>query len=292
MINHDGLKKLDTTLTIKPFVKMNAPHMELTIGWLYPSLMGTYGDRGNVICLQQRAQWRGIQVHVKPLDQQTPSAEFHNIDVLVGGGAQDRQQEIVMRDLQGAKAEVLREKIEKGTPGIFTCGSPQLLGHYYEPAVGQRIEGLGLLDFVSKHPGIDARRCIGNVVFEISASRLAQDLEKMLGTKPVVIGFENHGGRTYLGKVEALGRVLQGLGNNGEDGTEGAFYRNAIATYSHGPVLPKNPFLADWLIQTALVEKYQTSVSLTQLNDSLAEKAREAMFKRLGVNIPTVAQLR
>src|SRR6476469_113316 len=249
---------------------MNSEKLELTIGWLYPTLMSTYGDRGNVICLQQRAQWRGYKVQVVPLDQQASIDQFHQVDVIVGGGAQDRQQEIVMRDLMGAKAEALREKIEAGTPGVFTCGSPQLLGHYYEPALGQRIEGLGLLDFVSKHPGEDARRCIGNVVFEITASRLAQDLKKMLGTAPVVIGFENHGGRTYLGKVEPLGRVVSGYGNNGEDGMEGAFYRNAIATYSHGPLLPKNPFIADWLIQTALAEKYQTDISLQPLDDTLA----------------------
>jgi hypothetical protein len=201
----------------------------------------------------------------------------------MGGGAQDRQQEIVMRDLRGAKAEILREKIEAGTPGVFTCGAPQLLGHYYEPALGQRIEGLGLFDMVSKHPGLEARRCIGNVVFELTASPLAQDLEAMLGTKPVVLGFENHGGRTYLGNVEPLGRVVKGYGNNGEDGTEGALYRNAIATYSHGPLLPKNPFLADWLIQTALKQKYQTSIALQPVDDTFALQAREAMFKRLAL---------
>lgn len=263
---------------------IDSEQLELTIGWLYPTLMSTYGDRGNAICLQQRAQWRGIQVKVVSLDQQTPAEAMRNVDIFVGGGAQDRQQEIVMRDLRGIKAETLREKIETGTPGVFTCGSPQLLGHYYEPALGQRIEGLGLLDFVSKHPGPDAKRCIGNVVFELTASPLAQELEAMLGTKPVVIGFENHGGRTYLGNVEPLGRVVKGYGNNGEDGTEGAFYRNAIATYSHGPLLPKNPFIADWLIQTALSQKYQNSISLKPLDDTLATLAREAMFKRLALS--------
>lgn len=267
---------------------MTNDNKELTIGWLYPTLMSTYGDRGNVICLQQRAQWRGYNVQVLPLDLQSTTADFHKIDLLVGGGAQDRQQEIVMRDLRGAKAEALREIIEAGIPGVFTCGAPQLLGHYYEPAIGQRIEGLGLFDFVSKHPGIDARRCIGNVVFEITASRLAKELKEMLGKPPVVIVFENHGGRTYLGKVEPLGKAIAGYGNNGEDGMEGAFYRNAIATYSHGPVLPKNPFLADWLIQTALAQKYQTPVSLSPLDDTLALHAREAMFKRLGLSEPAL----
>lgn len=262
---------------------MNPEELELTIGWLYPTLMSTYGDRGNVICLQKRAEWRGIRVNIMSLDQQTPATELYNVDILMGGGAQDRQQEIVMRDLRGQKADILREKIEAGTPGVFTCGAPQLLGHYYEPALGQRIEGLGLLDMVSKHPGPDARRCIGNVVFELTASPLAQELEAMLGTKPIVIGFENHGGRTYLQNVEPLGRVVKGYGNNGEDGTEGAFYRNAIATYSHGPLLPKNPFIADWLIQTALSQKYQTSISLKPIDDTLATQAREAMFKRLAL---------
>jgi lipid II isoglutaminyl synthase (glutamine-hydrolysing) len=260
---------------------------ELIIGWLYPTLMSTYGDRGNVICLQQRAQWRGISVQIVPLDLQAAIDDIEKVDILVGGGAQDRQQEIVMRDLKGAKASVLRQKIEAGIPGVFTCGAPQLLGHYYEPALGQRIEGLGLLDFVSKHPGPDARRCIGNVVFEVTASRLASDLRKMLDKPAVILGFENHGGRTYLGNVEPLGKVISGYGNNGEDGTEGAFYRNAVATYSHGPMLPKNPFLADWLIQTALSQKYQTAIALEPLDDSLAHQARESMFKRLGLNFPT-----
>ena len=254
--------------------------MELKIGWLYPNLMSTYGDRGNVICLTQRCRWRGIDVSTIPLDRQSDVAQFNEVDLIVGGGAQDRQQEIVMRDLKGAKAETFRAKIEAGTPGVFTCGSPQLLGHYYEPAQGQKIEGLGLLDLVSKHPGANARRCIGNVVFELTASPLAEEI-KNLDIEPIVIGFENHGGRTYLGNVEPLGRVIKGYGNNGEDGTEGAFYRNAIATYSHGPLLPKNPFIADWLIKTALLHKYHRSISLTDLNDSLADQARQAMFKRL-----------
>ncbi len=259
--------------------------MELTIGWLYPKLMSTYGDRGNVICLERRCQWRGIEVTIVSLDQQSDASQFNTVDILVGGGAQDRQQEIVMRDLRGVKAETLQQAIEAGTPGVFTCGAPQLLGHYYEPAVGQRIEGLGLLDLVSKHPGKDARRCIGNVVFEIATSPLAEELQTILGSKPVILGFENHGGRTYLGQVAPLGKVIKGYGNNGEDGTEGAFYRHAIATYAHGPLLPKNPFVADWLIQKALQRKYNQEVSLTKLDDSLAFAGREAMFKRLQVSV-------
>lgn len=268
---------------------MSFQNLELTIGWLYPTLMSTYGDRGNVITIERRAQWRGYTVKILPLDQNATAADIKSVDVIVGGGAQDRQQEIVMRDLQGAKADAMREKIENGTPGVFTCGSPQLLGHYYEPGLGQRIEGLGILDLVSVHPGENTKRCIGNLVIEVTASRLARDLAEITGSTPYLVGFENHGGRTKLGKVEALGRVVYGLGNNGEDGTEGAFYQNAIATYSHGPLLPKNPFVADWLIQTALRLKYQQAITLEPLDDDLAFQAREAMFQRLKVTLPTRA---
>lgn len=255
--------------------------MELKIGWLYPNLMSTYGDRGNVICLQRRCQWRGFDVSILPLDQTTDISKFYEADIIVGGGAQDRQQEIVMRDLRGKKAAVIKEKIEDNTAGVFTCGSPQLLGNYYEPGFGQRIEGLGILDFVSKHPGVDVARCIGNVVFEIVASPLAEDLQKMMGKTPIAIGFENHGGRTYLGNVSPLGKVIKGYGNNGEDGYEGAFYKKAIATYAHGPLLPKNPFIADWLIKQALEKKYQEEINLTQLDDLLAKEGRKTILKKL-----------
>ena len=115
---------------------------KLTIGWLYPTLMSTYGDRGNVICLQRRCQWRNIPVSILPLDQEIDSSKFAQVDLIVGGGAQDRQQEIVMRDLKGDKAKTLKQILTDGVPGVFTCGSPQLLGHYYEPAFGERIGGL------------------------------------------------------------------------------------------------------------------------------------------------------
>ncbi len=258
--------------------------MDIKIGWLYPKLMSTYGDRGNVICIEKRCQWRDINVTIIPLDQNANTDQFREVDIIVGGGAQDRQQELVMRDLKGAKADVFKEIIENGIPGVFTCGSPQLLGHYYEPALGQKIEGLGILDLVSKHPGINAPRCIGNVVFELTASPLAEDIKFMIGEKPMVIGFENHGGRTYLQSVQPLGKVIKGYGNNGEDGWEGAFYQNAIATYAHGPLLPKNPFIADWLIQKALQNKYQDTVSLAKIDDSLVIQARESLLKKLAID--------
>ncbi|MGB2924672.1 MAG: type 1 glutamine amidotransferase [Limnothrix sp.] len=258
--------------------------MHLKLGWLYPTLMGTYGDRGNVICLEKRTQWRDITVEIIKLDQDAALETWSEVDLIVGGGAQDRQQEIVMRDLQGAKADKFKALIEDNVPGVFTCGSPQLLGKYYEPAVGQRIEGLGILDLVSKHPGFEAQRCIGNVAFEITANPLAENLAKKLGQKAVALGFENHGGRTYLGDVQPLGKVLTGYGNNGEDGWEGAFYKQAIATYAHGPLLPKNPFIADWLIEKALERKYQAEIIFAPIDDQLAVQARKTMFNRLNLS--------
>lgn len=258
--------------------------MHLKLGWLYPTLMGTYGDRGNVICLEKRAQWRNITVEIIKLDQDAALETWSEVDLIVGGGAQDRQQEIVMRDLQGAKADKFKALIEADVPGVFTCGSPQLLGKYYEPAVGQRIDGLGILDLVSKHPGFEAQRCIGNVAFEITANPLAENLAKKLGHKAVALGFENHGGRTYLGDVQPLGKVLTGYGNNGEDDWEGAFYKQAIATYAHGPLLPKNPFIADWLLEKALERKYQEEVNFAPLDDQLAAQARKTMFNRLNLS--------
>jgi len=178
--------------------------MEIIVGWLYPHLMSTYGDRGNVITIERRAQWRGYNVRVVSLDENTTAKDIKSVDIIVGGGAQDRQQEIVMRDLRGEKADAIQDKISDGTPGVFTCGSPQLLGHYYEPGWGTRIEGLGILDLVSVHPGENVKRCIGNLVIEVTAVRLAAELTKIIGNKPYLVGFENHGGRTKLGQVEAL----------------------------------------------------------------------------------------
>lgn len=264
----------------------------LTIGWLYPRLMSTYGDRGNVICLQQRCQWRGLPVSVTRLSPQASLAAWEDIDLIVGGGAQDRQQELVLRDLQGQKAALLKAKLTAGVPGVFTCGSPQLLGHTYEPAWGQHLQGLGILDLTSKHPGPDVPRCIGNLAFTLADATVAREVAALADREaaPAILGFENHGGRTYLGQVSPLGQVLVGTGNNGEDGTEGALLRNALATYAHGPLLPKNPFLADWLIFKAIEVKYGRRIELAPLDDRFAWQARQAMLDRLGLPADAAAR--
>lgn len=244
----------------------------LTIGWLYPALMSTYGDRGNILVLQKRAAWRGIKTEILEIDEKTTDKEIEAVDLLFGGGAQDREQEIVMRDLMKKKAAI-KALIEKDKPALFVCGAPQLMGAYYEPGDGKRIEGLGIFDMHSKHPG-GQDRLIGNVIAEV----LLPDLSAKL------VGFENHGGRTHLGKtVKPFAKVLKGFGNNGSDGLEGVVYKNALGSYLHGPLLPKNPEVADWLLSKALEVKYGETITLDPLDDLLEKQAKDTIAKRLGI---------
>lgn len=260
----------------------------LTIGWLYPTLMSTYGDRGNITVLKKRCEWREIKVEIIPIDQTTPNAQLSTLNLIFGGGAQDREQEIVMQDLH-KKKKIIKNLIEKNIPALFVCGAPQLMGKYYEPSVGERIEGLGIFDMASKHPGKDKPRLIGNLVAECHLER-SERSQKDFSALPrndklIIVGFENHGGRTYLGtNTKPFAKVLKGFGNNGEDGTEGMVYKNAIGCYLHGPLLPKNPSIADHLIKTALEIKYNEQIDLKPLDDTLENKANEAILKKLGIN--------
>jgi CobQ-like glutamine amidotransferase family enzyme len=274
----------------------------LSIGWLYPELMSTYGDRGNIIVLKKRCHWRNISTTIVPIDFSTTNPacdessagrhELRTMDLIFGGGAQDRQQSILIDDLRKNKGPVLKSMIDKGIPGLFVCGSPQLLGHYFINGAGEKLEGLGIFDMVSRYPEKEKPRCIGNMVAEIETSFFLQSCPSTLHQLAdrsgrqltTVVGFENHGGRTYLGKgVKAFARVIRGFGNNGEDQTEGAVYKNCIATYSHGPFLPKNPHIADWLIRKALEVKYKKEIILEQLDDSLEWQAHDFILRKLRV---------
>ena len=155
---------------------------KLSIGWLYPSLMSTYGDRGNIICLQKRCEWRGIQVEIVPIETEITDQRLTTVDLLFGGGAQDREQEIVMRDLQNEKGKIIKRLVENEVPALFVCGAPQLMGKYYEPAIGKRIEGLGIFDMYSIHPGKNSKRLIGNVAAEIQTENLNLSLNSQLST--------------------------------------------------------------------------------------------------------------
>ena len=221
---------------------------------LYPGLLNLYGDRGNIITLERRLAWRhmDLQVHEVGLDESFPDVP---VDMLFMGGDQDREQVAVVDDLHRRHADQVRSLVDTGIPFLAVCGSFQLLQRYYHPAEGPDLIGLGLFDAYTVHPGSNSPRCVGNVVAEWE-----------LGT---IVGFENHGGRTYLqGDTAPLARVITGFGNNGEDGSEGARVKNLFGTYIHGSLLPKNPTFADYLLRLALGRRY-SSVEFPALDDSL-----------------------
>lgn len=236
---------------------------KLVIGWLYAAKMNIYGDRGNVLALQKRAEWRGIDVEVRTIELGESIPD--DIDIFFWGGGQDQEQIPVSRDLAGAKGEALRNAIENGAAMLAICGGYQLLGHGYQPHNGDFLPGISLFDASSV---AGEQRFIGNVVVE----------SEKFGT---LVGFENHSGLTTLkGDCVPLGKVVAGNGNNGADGTEGAIYKNAIGCYLHGALLPKNPHLTDWLIQAGIRNRYPESLEISSLGDTLERAAHENAYNR------------
>lgn len=273
----------------EPNHKPSAISYKLTIGWLYPELMSTYGDRGNIIVLQKRCEWRRIDVEVKKLDIGFKANELETCDLLFMGGAQDKEQTIVAKDLK-EKKDSLQSRIEEGIPGLYICGAYQFLGKYYKEADGTIIEGLGILDLYTENPGLNHPRLIGNVMAELNPNILrandsesrSLDSSRLRSNNKTLVGFENHGGRTYLGeKVKPLATIVVGHGNNGRDKTEGAIYKNSFSTYFHGPILPKNPHLADHLIRLALEKKYQRPFNLGKLVDSMEIHAHNVIAEKI-----------
>lgn len=261
-------------------------NLKLTIGWLYPDLMNIYGDRGNILILQKRCEWRGIETDIKNIDLNSKEKDLASCDLLMMGGAQDAEQAIVAKDLI-QKKKTLSAMIENGVPGLYICGGFQYLGKYYQLANGEKIEQLGILDIYTENPG--KRRLIGNIAITVN-NELEIEKKKysskfgIYNSKIIFVGFENHGGRTKLGlKVKPLGKVIYGYGSNDEAKEEGAVYKNTIGTYFHGPILSKNPELADFLITKALEKKYKKEIKLQELDDSLVFKAREIILKKISV---------
>ncbi len=233
---------------------------------LYPRLLSVAGDRGNLFALMQRCAWRGIRYSVTEADVgEVP--DFAQSDLILLHGGQDREMTAAARDL-AVKAGPLADAIEGDAVVLAVCAGYQLLGRYYAPAEGPRIEGIDVLDVVTE---AGPTRFIGHV---------AVDCDLGDGIRGQLTGFENHSGRTLLGSgAEPLGRVLAGGGNNGEDGTEGARYREVYATYLHGPVLPKNPWLADHLISRALAHRYSDCEPLEPLTDQAETQAHAAALR-------------
>ena len=236
--------------------------MELRLLSLYPEQMNIYADRGNIVFLQRRCEWRGIgfsYAAAGPGEPVDPAAH----DLFYMGGGQDRDQRMVAVDMVESKRADLAAAVESGAVLLAVCGGYQLLGHSYQ-LDAETLPGLGLADLETvREPG---PRLIGNVAIEVDLGPGAR----------LLAGFENHGGRTYLGPgVQPLGRVVKGLGNNGKDGFEGVRRHNLIGTYLHGPLLPKNAWLADHLIALALERRYGARPELEPLDDALEAAAHE-----------------
>jgi lipid II isoglutaminyl synthase (glutamine-hydrolysing) len=254
--------------------------MKLHIGYLYPSVMSHYGDRGNVMTVVERCRRRGIETKVHGIDigdKVTPELDL----LLIGGGA-DSHQRLLCEDLVSVKGNGIRHAIDDGVAALAICAGYQLWGHYYETAKGDRLQGLGVFDAHTIHRAAQVGVRLDSIA-EAGRVRAVGNLVVRWGDETLV-GFENHGGRTYLNPgAKPLGKVVYGGGNNSEDGWEGCVYKNAIGTYLHGPALPKNPHLADHLIAAAL-RRRESEFELEPLHDEWEDIAHQRALIRTGAN--------
>ena len=233
----------------------------ITVLQLYPKDMNIYGDHGNLLVLQRRLQWYGYEPKI--IHYNVGDTFPENVDIIIGGGGQDSGQEVIHQDLIkiGPKLQALADK---EIPMLLVCGLYQLFGNFFKTLDGKTLTGIGVLD-VETHGTHE--RLIGNIV---TTSEEFGD----------IIGYENHSGQTYLGKNAApFATVIKGAGNNSKDGHEGARYKNVFGTYLHGSILPKNPRLADFLIHTAVTQKYG-DFSTDIVDDLLADLARKTAEER------------
>ncbi|MGI1658746.1 MAG: type 1 glutamine amidotransferase [Desulfitobacterium sp.] len=248
--------------------------MKIKLCHLYPDLLDLYGDRGNIMTLSARAHWRGLDLEVQRVSL-GEKIDFQSLDILFIGGGSDREQNILVQDLMD-RVDDFKAAIEDGLVVLTICGGYQLLGKYYQTAEGKNIPGLGILDLWT---AAGTNRLIGNVVVDLDIEDLTSGSER--ARLSTLVGFENHSGRTYLGNnLKPLGKVIHGHGNNGEDYGEGVRYKNVFGTYLHGPLLPKNPHLADLLLRLAM-ERRGVSEPLTLLDDELEELAHQTVLQRI-----------
>ena len=241
--------------------------MELKICHMYPDVLNLYGDRGTIICMPQRLKWRGIGVSVTtlPIGEQQSLSGF---DIVFIGGGQDFEQQVLLDDLHLGKDREIISAVNDGVTFLTICGGYQMMGSYYETYDHKRCDFIGAVDLYTVG---SKQRMIDNYKFQCTESAGGS----------IVVGFENHSGKTWLGSgVEPLGRVLAGCGNNGEDGTEGVHYKNLFGCYSHGPMLPKNPEFCDMLLLTALKRRYG-SAELEPLDDRAELSAHDEMCGKL-----------
>lgn len=243
---------------------------ELKILYLYPDILELYGDYGNIQVLRYRLEQRGFKAIIEPYSIGNTPPDFKSYDLVFAGGGADQEQGILAQDLITHKASI-QEAIETGVFFLLICGAYQLFGKYYKGVEGDIIPGLEIFDYYTEANPDRKKRCIGNIIIET-------DLE---GKKTKVIGFENHGGQTF-NISSPFGTVLSGNGNQFGDTQEGFFRKNVIATYLHGPLLSKNPELADYILHQCLMRKYQEEITLEPLNDEFENKCREQLIEGLG----------
>lgn len=242
-----------------------AARPKITLAHLYPKLLNIYGDLGNIITIKKRCQDRNIDIEIVEINS-GDNIDPELYDFYFIGGGQDKQQIEVSNQLQIQKT-MLEIAMHLGAVFLGICGGYQLLGHYYQPKNGERLLGLGLLD---AHTIAGDKRFIGNVTAK-SDFLVPQTL----------VGFENHSGLTYIqGNTIPISKIDVGHGNNGQDLTEGARYKNVFGTYLHGSLLPKNPHFADLLIKLALEKKYNTSIKLEKLDDELELNAHKSLIAK------------
>ena len=245
--------------------------MELNICHLYPDILNLYGDRGNIITMKRRLEDRGIKVNIDECSIGQP-LNADKYDIFFIGGGQDFEQEVLLRDLSSGKAQDIRTAVEEEKTFLAICGGYQMLGEYYKTWDGVQLDFIGA---IGVHTIGAKERMIGNYMFRTTPE----------SGDTVVVGFENHSGKTYLSEqVAPLGMMLSGNGNNGEDKTEGTRYKNVFGTYSHGSLLPKNPVLCDFILQTALNHRYDGAEPLAPLDDTLELNAHRYMQERLSHN--------
>jgi CobQ-like glutamine amidotransferase family enzyme len=242
----------------------------LNVCHLYPDVLNLYGDTGNIICLQDRMKWRGIGCEVDGLSV-GDKLNAGDYDIFFIGGGQDFEQEVLLKDADENKKDDIFSAIDDEKVFLAICGGYQILGKYYKTWDGKQYDFLGALDLYTEG---SETRMIGNYMYEC---------DPLDGE--VIVGFENHSGKTFLGDgCTPIGKVLRGSGNNGEDGMEGCHYKNVFGCYTHGPCLPKNPKFCDLLIETALKRKYGDAISLEDfpaVDDTFEKNAHDYMVKRL-----------
>lgn len=237
--------------------------MKIKILHMYPDLLNLYGDKGNIECMRKRLVWRGIDAEVVTHKCDDTDFDLSDVDIVFIGGGSDREQKIVCNRLL-EKKDALKAYVEDNGVLVAVCGGYQLLGKYYKLG-DEMIEGLDILDIYTEQ---GEKRLIGNIVLE----------PDFLDGK--IVGFENHGGRTYIASHKPLGRVVYGYGNDENSGAEGVVYKNVIATYLHGPLFPKNPLLCDYVLENAIRRRYPEFEGLSALEDELENTANEYIVNR------------